>query len=124
MKIRLKKRLLWGLLTAVLIFLPLSGCGERQQDAPAHTALSAEASIPAGIPASAEASVPVEMSAPEIFSPAAPPTEAQRVTVYVTKTGGKYHLSGCSHLAKSCIAIELETARQRYGPCSKCCPPT
>ncbi|WMJ85031.1 hypothetical protein ACS3UN_04130 [Oscillospiraceae bacterium LTW-04] len=57
------------------------------------------------------------------FTDDVPATEPQHVIVYVTETGSKYHCSGCSYLAKSCIPIELETAKQSYGPCSKCCPP-
>lgn len=49
-------------------------------------------------------------------------TEAQ--TVYVTKTGSKYHRSGCRYLSRSKIPISLESAMKRYGPCSVCNPPT
>lgn len=44
-------------------------------------------------------------------------------TVYVTKTGSKYHRAGC-HYLKSCIPISLKEAAQRYSPCSVCNPPT
>ena len=44
-------------------------------------------------------------------------------TVYVTKTGKKYHVAGCSYL-KSSTAISLADAVGRYSPCSKCNPPT
>lgn len=41
-------------------------------------------------------------------------------TVYVTKTGAKYHRLGCSYL-KSCIPISLSKALQQgYSPCSRC----
>ena len=46
-------------------------------------------------------------------------------TVYVTKTGEKYHTSGCSYLRKSKIEKDLSTAvDEGYEPCSRCNPPT
>ncbi len=51
-------------------------------------------------------------------------TEKQNVTVYITKTGSKYHTSSCRYLSKSKIPISLTTAKaQGYGPCSVCNPP-
>ncbi|HOJ19627.1 MAG TPA: hypothetical protein PLT92_13780 [Ignavibacteriaceae bacterium] len=45
-------------------------------------------------------------------------------TVYITKSGKKFHKAECSYL-KSSIAIELNDALNRgYEPCSKCKPPT
>ena len=45
-------------------------------------------------------------------------------TVYITKTGKKYHSSNCSFLSKSKIAIELNKAIERgFTACSKCKPP-
>ena len=48
---------------------------------------------------------------------------AQEGTVYVTKTGKKYHSKNCSSLRRSKIAISLVEAKQKYGPCSRCNPP-
>ncbi len=49
--------------------------------------------------------------------PAPPPAEKQEVTVYITKSGSKYHRLGCRYLSKSCIPISLEDAKARgYGP--------
>ena len=46
----------------------------------------------------------------------------QSQTVYITKTGKKYHQDGCSSLSKSKIAISKEDAVDKgYEPCSKCC---
>lgn len=45
-------------------------------------------------------------------------------TVYVTKTGSKYHSAGCRHLRRSSIPMPLEEAAARYSPCSACDPPT
>lgn len=58
-------------------------------------------------------------------SKAAQTTEdTKTVTVYVTKTGEKYHRDGCQYLRKSQIAISLSSAKsQGYTPCSKCSPP-
>ena len=45
------------------------------------------------------------------------------VTVYITKTGTKYHTSGCSYLKNSKIAISKDTAiAQGYTACSRCKP--
>ncbi len=49
--------------------------------------------------------------------------EPQAATVYVTKSGGKYHRSGCRYLSKSQISITLTSAKnQGYAPCSVCKP--
>ena len=46
-------------------------------------------------------------------------------TVYVTKTGSKYHSDGCRYLSSSCIPISLSEAKSEgYTPCSVCDPPT
>jgi competence protein ComEC len=62
---------------------------------------------------------------------AAPPptqgaaTDPSKITVYITKTGEKYHTSGCRYLSSSKIPISLKDAKARgYGPCSVCKPPT
>lgn len=45
-------------------------------------------------------------------------------TVYVTRTGTKYHNHGCRFLAKSSSAILLsEAVDAGYTPCSVCRPP-
>lgn len=46
------------------------------------------------------------------------------VTVYVTRTGEKYHRSSCPNLGQSKMAISLEEAiDDGYTPCSRCDPP-
>lgn len=50
-------------------------------------------------------------------------SESQSVTVYITRTGIKYHRAGCRYLSKSCIPIDIKEARQQYSPCSVCNPP-
>ncbi len=44
-------------------------------------------------------------------------------TVYVTRTGHKYHRAGCRYLSRSMIPMSLEDARAQYDPCSICQPP-
>ena len=48
---------------------------------------------------------------------------AADITVYVTKTGKKYHTATCSSLRYSAIPMALSAAAARYGPCSLCRPP-
>ena len=55
--------------------------------------------------------------------PQAKPPETKDVTVYVTRTGKKYHRAGCQYLRLSQFPIPLSQARARYGPCSVCSPP-
>jgi len=50
-------------------------------------------------------------------------TVAAEETVYVTRTGTKYHRVSCRHLAKSAIPMTLSEAASRYSPCSQCNPP-
>lgn len=44
-------------------------------------------------------------------------------TVYVTKTGTKYHRESCSSLRSSRIPMALSKAAERYAPCKICKPP-
>ena len=52
-----------------------------------------------------------------------PKPDQNKTTVYVTKTGDKYHSAGCSCLKKSKIPMSLEDAKKKYSACSKCNPP-
>ena len=70
--------------------------------------------------------VPVRVRSPQLagsasIEPAPQLTEA--VTVYVTRTGKKYHLGSCPSLRRSKIPISLAEAQQQYGACSRCSPP-
>lgn len=48
----------------------------------------------------------------------------KEVTVYITKTGKKYHRGNCRYLKKSKIKISLKDACKRgYTPCKVCKPP-
>ncbi len=67
------------------------------------------------------ATEPVRSTVAQIES--APSTDTQSITVYITRTGSKYHRNGCRYLSKSKIPITLSDAKQHYGPCSVCKPP-
>ncbi len=44
-------------------------------------------------------------------------------TVYITKSGTKFHRDGCSSLSKSRISISYEDAVSRgFEPCGRCAP--
>lgn len=46
------------------------------------------------------------------------------ITVYITKSGEKYHADGCRYLSKSKIPISLSEAKSEgYTPCKVCNPP-
>jgi hypothetical protein len=61
-----------------------------------------------------------------IAAPQAPPQRAEEPkaqTVYVTRTGKRYHRDGCRYLASSKIPISLKDAKaQGYTPCKVCRP--
>jgi hypothetical protein len=64
--------------------------------------------------------------APLVVQQAAPGRSVQprEQTVYVTRTGKKYHRDGCRHLVKSRLPITLREAKQHgYTPCKVCKPP-
>ncbi len=57
------------------------------------------------------------------YTPPQRPQE-QQVTVYITRTGKKYHRGGCRYLRKSKTPVALQDARRRgLTPCSVCKPP-
>lgn len=65
-----------------------------------------------------------EQTPPPVSQPETTPSDAEKeTTVYVTKTGSKYHRDGCQYLRQNKIAISLDKARSGYEPCSKCNPP-
>lgn len=49
--------------------------------------------------------------------------EADGTSVYITRTGAKYHRGSCSYLRQSRIAVTLSEAKASYNPCSRCKPP-
>jgi micrococcal nuclease len=56
-------------------------------------------------------------------SAATPSNDVGEQTVYVTRTGSKYHRAGCRYLSKSAIPMKLKDAATRYSPCGACNPP-
>jgi len=128
----------------MFVFTALAGCSSNDNKAtstpqstptvqqPATTPTTAPPSEPAAqtnapattSPASAPASVQ-QPSEPAKAVAATPPaqTNKQEITVYVTKTGAKYHRDGCRYLSKSKIPMSLSAAKRSYGPCSVCGPP-
>jgi micrococcal nuclease len=66
---------------------------------------------------------PVALSiAPPQTTPAQQDTKTQ--TVYITRTGKKYHRAGCRYLSHSSIPIALKDAKANgYEPCKVCRPP-
>lgn len=50
--------------------------------------------------------------------------QKKEVTVYVTRTGKKYHRDGCRYLAQSKFPISLKDAQAKgYTACKVCHPP-
>jgi hypothetical protein len=49
---------------------------------------------------------------------------ASAQTVYITRTGAKYHRGDCRYLHSSKIETKLADAKLNYTPCSVCKPPT
>lgn len=48
-------------------------------------------------------------------------SDAQSWTVYVTRTGSKYHKYGCQYLSQSCVPISYADATAKgYTACSRC----
>lgn len=94
---------------------------EAERQAAEEAAAQAEAErIAAEEAARAEAEAQAAREAEEAAQAAA---ESDSYTVYITKTGEKYHRDGCRHLKKSKIAIDYNDARARgYDPCSVCNP--
>ena len=49
--------------------------------------------------------------------------QSKSSTVYITRTGSKYHRSSCSYLRQSKISITLKNAKSSgYTACSRCKP--
>jgi hypothetical protein len=69
------------------------------------------------------------VSAPVAMVPLGPPalqnqSDSKTQTVYVTRTGKRYHRDGCRYLSSSRIAMSLKDAEaQGYTPCKVCRPP-
>lgn len=55
--------------------------------------------------------------------PPPPAGQTDELTVYLTRTGTKYHRAGCRHLSRSMIPVPLSEAKRSHSPCSVCKPP-
>lgn len=44
------------------------------------------------------------------------------LTVYITRSGGKYHLPGCHYLGANKIPLPISEAVRHFEPCSICFP--
>lgn len=66
-----------------------------------------------------------QAAAQEAVAVSSTPAQSQNneYTVYITKTGKKYHRSGCRYLSRSQISISKSNAiSEGYTPCSVCNP--
>ncbi len=118
------------LLSVILSISMLFGCSNTQPVASVSTAAIEQTAT------SAPSSTPTISLTPAPTVSATSTPEATQLleeqeqeptseTVYITKTGEKYHRDGCQYLSKSQIEISLEDAiAQGYTPCSVCDPPT
>lgn len=58
-------------------------------------------------------------------TPDAAKADLAKITVWITKSGTKYHRADCRHLRKSGQALSLKDALEKgYEPCKSCKPPT
>jgi hypothetical protein len=61
--------------------------------------------------------IPAHQDQPELL-------QAVESTVFITRTGNRYHLGGCEYLRRSSIAVALSAAKNGgYTPCHVCRPP-
>ena len=49
-------------------------------------------------------------------------TQKVAQTVFITRTGSKYHREGCRYLKRSAIPINRADAEKNYSPCKVCRP--
>jgi biopolymer transport protein ExbD len=64
-----------------------------------------------------------DIRVPLASAAAATTTDKREITVYVTRTGQKYHRGSCRHLARSKFPMPLSEAKRAYDPCKVCSPP-
>jgi hypothetical protein len=76
------------------------------------------------VPGHTVAARDLALTAPQATPAAAQAADHGDTTVYVTKTGKRYHADGCRSLSKSKIPIKLKDAVAKgYTACSICNPP-
>jgi hypothetical protein len=75
-----------------------------------------------GSPAQAQPA-PTPAQPPDTSAALDPQRDESAITVYITRTGEKYHRRSCQHLARSKYPVSLKDAKQRgYAPCKVCRP--
>lgn len=100
---------------------PDSGMNEQAAEKEAEIAdLQTQLNTAKASSEKSSSSTSTAVSSSETVQESAPSTS---YTVYITKTGEKYHRDGCRYLKKSQIAIDKDDAvAQGYTPCSVCNP--
>ncbi|WP_051276307.1 thermonuclease family protein [Desulfovirgula thermocuniculi] len=90
----------------------------------ANKGLWALGPVPNAPPASSSQNVQASSGSVQAASAGGQVQDQKEITVYVTRTGKKYHMDGCRYLAKSKIPMSLSEAKAAgYEPCSVCNPP-
>jgi hypothetical protein len=84
------------------------------------SATSAPTSAPTRAPVTPS---PTPAPPPRVYAAEPAEEDEDEVTVYVTRTGAKYHRGSCRYLSRSKIPMPLGDARLSYDPCSVCDPP-
>ena len=73
---------------------------------------------------SQSASSPANQAKAQATDKSEHPTDPKDLTVYITRTGTKYHSAGCRYLAKSSKMVSLKEALDKgLTQCSVCKPP-
>lgn len=106
----------------ILSVLILTGCGKPADDKPTARQTPQPAiqettqQTPLAIPQPTVQNVPQQTPPPAV-------RQTRTETVYVTKTGTKYHRADCQYLHKSKIPMPLREAKaQGYEACKVCKP--
>lgn len=114
------------------LLVTLTGCGGSKPDLTKSTVQPSvqtqqdQKAQPSQQPEVKASSTPAPQTSTSPSVKSTPPaqTQKQEITVFVTRTGSKYHRAGCRYLAKSQIPMSLSAAKSSgYGPCSVCGPP-
>lgn len=118
------------LLAAVILALIVASCSGGSDDptytipTPTPTVAVTETPAPTAAPTPTPEPTPTPTAAPAAApAPAPAAAEPQTETVYVTKSGTKYHRAGCSHLKSSKIEMDKDAAiAAGYTACKSCNP--
>lgn len=109
-------------LLALLILALACSAPAPQQNATAATLVNPQTQ--GGTAAPAATATPPAAKAPKPTDETVAEPDPQEITVYVTRTGEKYHRGSCHYLSRSKIPMTLSAAiRGGYEPCKVCRPP-